>query len=131
MILLEPLKVHHESLKKCYSHIKNKSILGNIITAEKINEGKDVDSWYHLDDGPGYEIASINKDHIKKHSFINPAFEDESRYRKITSKAITLDSLFETQDIKDIDFLFIDAEGLDSDSIKSIDFDVYDIKNIF
>ena len=44
---------------------------------------------------------------------------------------MTVNQLFDKHQMKKIDYLFIDSEGLDEVIIKSIDFDKYEIDQIY
>lgn len=130
LVLIEPLTVHYDQLSACYQAISNKLIINNVITHSK-NTGSIVEFWYHTADAPGYEVASISKDHIRKHHNYNPAFLDESGYRSVKSYAISLNQLFSMMSLNYIDILFVDAEGHDSSIIQDIDFHTAKISNIF
>ena len=130
LLLIEPLTVHHSKIAHCYKHIKNKIIINNVITSSE-NSGQIVDFYYHIADGPNYEVASTDINHILKHSGGHPEFLDKAGYRKITSYALDINTLFKVFSLEAIDILMVDAEGQDSDIIKSIDLHRYDIKNIY
>lgn len=129
LILIEPLKVHNESLNQCYSHIENKFI-ENVIITDNPNSGKSK-IYYHKQDGleygNHYELASMNSAHtLNIRSYYK---EEELVVENIISYTIT--EIFQKYNINKIDLLFIDTEGFDEKIIKSIDFDKYIINEIY
>jgi FkbM family methyltransferase len=124
LILIEPLSLHNETLKKHYNWVENLNI-ENIAISEVSDI--DVDFFYHLDDGPGFEVSSLNPEHIyERHTHLN-----KNRISSIKIKTMNLNELFDKYNLKKIDILFIDAEGMDEFILKSLKFESYDIKNIF
>ena len=112
LILVEPLEVHISSLEERYANIKNLNIENIAITHD--SSCKELDFFYHKDDGPLYFVASTDPSHIKK-----------------TVKCLSIHQLFEKYDLQEIDILCIDTEGLDGDILKSIDFEKFKIKEIY
>jgi len=128
LILIEPLEVHNESLRRCYKDFQNFEIENVIVTDE------DVDNsiiYYHKQDGIEFgncfELASLNKNH----SLNIRSYYDESEIVSKILPSVTLNNLFEKKNLTVIDLLFIDTEGSDEKIIKSIDFDKYTIKEIY
>lgn len=116
LILVEPFNVHNEKLLEFYSNIKNLHI-ENVAIDEISNE--EILFYYHLDDGPGYEVASLDPKHIyERHTHL-----DRNRISSIKVKTLNINDLFKKYELDKIDILFIDAEGHDDTIIKSIDFE--------
>ena len=67
LVLVEPMSRHNNDIIKCYQGIKNVNI-ENIVIHTNENE-KIVDFFYHDDDGPLYEVASLSRSHITKHNY--------------------------------------------------------------
>ena len=82
--------------------------------------------FYHKHDGPKYEVASTSKQHILKHGY-----SDDENLIELIVPCMTINELFTKHEIQKIDYLFIDSEGLDEAIIKNIDFDTYDIDQIY
>jgi hypothetical protein len=117
------MNLHNDSLKNHYRWVKNVFIENSVINDDE----NDVTFYYHLDDGPGYEVASIEKEHIyQKHTHLSP-----DRVSSLTVKSLNINTLFDNYNLKEIDILFIDAEGNDDTIIKSINFDKFLIKNLY
>lgn len=121
-IIVEPMAIHNEFIKKCYDWIDIKIIENLAITPEKIDT---IEFYYHKDDGPEYQVASTDKNHILKHRY------SESGIETILVSGITLNDLLKKHSIIELDVLFIDAEGLDEDIIKSINFEEFKINKIY
>lgn len=132
ILLVEPFDKFNDDLKRCYSfvknlHIENLLIVDNDKDEEIIYSHRDMD-WFSSNGEPltfHNEQSSILKSHVLKH------FPDESGLIEHKIKCITLNKLFEKYNLRDIDILFIDIEGLDDVVIRSIDFNKYNIHKIF
>lgn len=122
-IIVEPIPFSdiQESLKEQYSNINN-SIIENIaITSQEI---KSMPLYYLKDSN--YEVSSFSYEHTRQHS---PNL-NEYPVCKMEVPCCTLNQLMEKYSVVDLDYLFIDAEGLDVHIIGSINFELYNIKNI-
>jgi len=126
-ITVEPLFVHHQDIKECYKNIPQLIIEEIAVTPTPTKEK--LNFYYHKEDGPGFEVASTNKEHILKHIIYNPKLTEDGIV-ELKVDCLTLNQLFEKHDLINIDVLYIDAEGLDFELIKSIDFDKFNIVNI-
>ena len=72
-----------------------------------------------------YEVASTNISHITKHGYnIDGIIE-------LKVKCLRINNLFEKFNLKKIDILFIDTEGIDDLIIKDIDFNSFEINEIY
>jgi FkbM family methyltransferase len=124
LVLVEPMLFHNENLKKFYEWVNNLFIENVVID---INSDNEIDFYYHLDDGPGYEVASLDPKHIyERHTHLS-----KDRISSIKITTLNINDLFKKYNLKDIDILFIDAEGHDDEIIKSIDFDSFNIKKLY
>jgi len=97
-------------------------IFENVAISNK-NEIKDFYRLKHTEDKFPLcydELGSFNLDTVLKSKNIIPNLEDYLMVEKI--ECITLKSLLQKHEVKKIDLLQIDAEGYDSEIIKSIDF---------
>jgi FkbM family methyltransferase len=126
-IAVEPLDVHHPFINECYKDIPQLIIEGIAVVPSPKKEK--FTFYYHKEDGPGFEVASINKEHILKHVIYNPKLTEDGII-ELSVDCLTLSELFEKHKLINIDVLYIDAEGLDLELIKSIDFDRFNIINI-
>ena len=125
LILVEPLSLHNNDLDNFYKDIPNRKIINSIISDKEDDEL--INFYYHVEDGPGYEVASLDKNHIIKHY---PSSSDD-KIVEMKLPSLTIDQLLKNNDLKNIDILFIDAEGMDDRLIRSIDFNKLDIKQLY
>lgn len=126
LILVEPLSVHHAALRHGYS--------GYPVTVEHLAIVDDpalqqVSFFYHVEDGPGYEVSSLSREHILKHVSCNPRLTEEGIVEEKVPAA-TLNQLLVRHGVSKIELLVIDAEGFDDRIIRSIDFGQFRIENI-
>lgn len=127
LILIEPLDIHNSKLEECYNNISNKFI-ENIAICDDPSI-KEISFFFHKEDGVDYglsfEIATLDKNHILKHG------RGEEGIVEIKVPSLTINELFEKHNLKEIDILFIDAEGFDHEILKSIDYNKYSIKHLY
>ncbi len=123
LVLVEPLDVHNNDIESCYKHINNKHIENIAICIDP--NIKNITFYYHKNDGPLYEVASLNPNHILKHGYSS----DGIIKKNVTS--MTVNELFDKYNVNNIDILFIDAEGLDDYIIYSIDFNKFKIVELY
>jgi FkbM family methyltransferase len=119
LLLVEPNPFHLDDLHKCYNGYNYQ--IDNLA----INLNNDlVRLYYSKNDGPLYEVASLQVEHIIKHGYT----ADSITYFDI--KSVNLNEYLSTKKLIDIDYLFIDIEGLDAEI--SLDFNpsLFNIKNI-
>lgn len=126
-IAVEPLSVHHSTIEECYKNMPQLIIEGIAITPTPIQE--QLTFYYHKEDGPGFEVASTNREHILKHVIFNPKLTEDGLV-ELKVDCLTLNQLFDKHTLTNIDILYIDAEGLDFELIKSIDFNRFNVTNI-
>jgi len=122
LILVEPMKLHNEKILECYGWVNNLFIENVAIS---FDEKKEMSFYYHENDGPLYEVASIKIEHILKHGY------DKSGIKEIKVESITVNDLLDKYKLHKIDILFIDTEGVDDLIIKSIDFNKLEIDEIY
>lgn len=126
LILIEPLNLHNNEILNCYNWVTN-IFLENVVIVPQKNDNKII-FYYHIEDIPNYELSSIDKYHILKHERIQDKING---IREIEINTMTINELFEKYELKNIDILFIDAEGSDNDILKSVDFEKYNIDIIY
>ena len=104
LILIEPMLIHNEKITECYRTIKNKHIENIAIS---VSDEEEMSFFYHENDGPMYEVASTNINHITKHGY------DTKGIKELKVKCLRINNLFKKFNLKKIDMLFIDTEGID------------------
>jgi FkbM family methyltransferase len=116
LVLVEPLSVHHETLRTCYVDY-SPEILAVAIGG---NEQAAATFYYHLDDGPLYEVASLDKAHIQKHACYNALLANDDRIASVTVPCITPEELLQRIHAPHPDILFLDCEGSDGDIVSRL-----------
>jgi beta-1,4-mannosyl-glycoprotein beta-1,4-N-acetylglucosaminyltransferase len=122
-IFVEPNSMFNEEIKKCY--LKHKNIFIEniaIVTDTSLNE---IIMYYHTGD-PSYETTSCKLEHIVKHQ----QHYSEGEIKSFTVSCTTLKKLFEKYNIKKIDWILLDVEGIDAEIINDFDWENYDIKRV-
>ena len=122
LVLVEPMSIHNDKIKKCYEWVDNLN-LENI--AISLDEKEEMLFYYHENDGPLYEVSSTNVNHILKHGY------SMEGVKELNVKCLSINNLFKKYNLVDVDILFIDTEGIDDLIIKSIDFDTFKIREIY
>tara|TARA_R110000868_G_scaffold96277_1_gene264870 strand:- start:1041 stop:2618 length:1578 start_codon:yes stop_codon:yes gene_type:complete len=124
-LFVEANPLHIEDLKKCYEGYKN-VFIENIAIKPSSYEQDTLKLYYYEDDAPLYAVTSCVESHIKKH--YNNFTEDKLHQFEVPS--LTIDDLFEKYNIKELDWLLLDVEGIDADLLLDVNWGKYDIKKI-
>lgn len=122
LVLVEPNPLHIKTIEDSYRDIGNVHV-ENIAIAT--NNQKEVNFYYHPDDGPNFEVASLDPNHICKHRDYKL---DELKVLKVPT--MTMNSLLDKYKIKEVDLLIMDTEGMDDTILKTIDFSKYKINRL-
>lgn len=121
-VIVEPMSIHNEKIEACYDWVKNKVIENVAISTDSKDS---VVFYYHQNDGPEYQVASLDKSHITKHGYSAEGIVE------IKVPCLTVNDIIQKHNLKTVDILYIDAEGLDDSIIYSIDFDKCEINRIY
>ena len=125
LVLVEPNPKNLERLNECYKNTQNTHI-ENIAILPNYDDGKTVTLYFaERDAGWGYEVTSIFKTHLEKHAYASSEIES------FTVDALTLNDLLEKYNISDLEYLFIDVEGIDKEVLMSLDLKKYNIQTIY
>ena len=129
VVLVEPNISLLEDIKKNYKDIENVHIYSNAIYY-KSNE--DVELYIPGKRGIYGSRADNGFTYSHAHFSLIPMndWNDKDDMVKIKTKTITFDDICKELNITSIHYLQIDTEGFDSEIIKMIDLDKYDIKKI-
>lgn len=124
-IFVEANPLHINDLKKCYSKYKNIIIENIAIKPQSYLENK-LTFYYYEDDAPFYERTSCVKSHLIKH------YENftQSKLHTFSVSTLTISELFEKYNIKSLDWLLLDVEGIDAELLLETNWGNYDIKRI-
>lgn len=120
LLLVEANPFNIDSLKQCYSN-RECSIENVVVTADTTVSS--IPFYYSISDGPGYEVSSMKKSHPMM-------YYAEEDIREIELSAISLDLLLQKHNVKDLDYLFLDIEGIDAEVSLSLDLEKYNIKHV-
>lgn len=128
LLLVEPISMVIPQLKECYAFLGDKAVVEQIAIVENNNQDT-VEIFYTpimepADAVPTYELSSIKREHV-----LTPGVTESDIY-SYSIPCMTISSLFDKYNIIDLDYLFVDAEGIDGEIIKSIDLEKYNIKNV-
>ena len=116
------MSIHNDKIKKCYEWVDNLNLENIAISLDDIEE---MSFYYHENDGPNYEVATNDINHILKHGY------SIEGVKELNVKCLPINNLFKKYNLINIDILFIDTEGIDDLIIKSIDFDTFKISEIY
>jgi FkbM family methyltransferase len=122
-VLIEPIPFIISDLEKQYHEFKDKIYIENIAISHEDNLENMV--LYYLKDS-NYEVTSFSKEHVIIHRPPDSNFSIE----EMEVPCLTVNQILEKYNLSDLDYLYIDTEGLDVYIISSINFEKYDIKNI-
>lgn len=122
--LLLLVDANQNKIKKCHDIYGPLNIDYNLIP-KAITSGheKELTLYFNRREVNGHH-TSVNKDHLLRHNHSESMIESES------VPAINLNKLFDEYNLKDIDRLYVDAEGYDIEILKSIDYSKYNIERI-
>ena len=123
IIIIEANPLNLDKLKICWKEFSNVKIF-NLAIVDNNFKNENIKIFYTLDDGPNYQVTSIHKDHVKKHYPNSEIIETNVDTKKIN------DFLKDEVGLEKIEYLAIDAEGIDFDIVMDLDLKKFNIKNI-
>jgi FkbM family methyltransferase len=128
ILLVEPFDIHIEEIKRNYNSLNNVIIESIAIHYDK--NIREAEFFYTELDGPvrgptcSFQVSSLLPEHLIKHGY------KPNSLKAIQVPCLTLNELFIKYNLSEIDYLFIDIEGVDLEVLKSIDFNKFKIHNI-
>lgn len=123
VLIIEANPLNLDKLKLCWRDFPNSKIYNIAIVEDSFSE-KYVKLFYTKEDGPCYQVTSINKEHVKKHYPNCEILEINVISKKIN------DFLFQEVGLEKIEYLSLDVEGIDFNLIMDLDLKRFNIKNI-
>lgn len=114
-----------DALPKCVETARNVySFLGDKLSALNCAVGVEnsITNFYFPSADDANDQSSLNKEHLRRHG--------HSAIKSITVPVLDINDIFKSFS-KEVDWLFIDAEGLDTLMLLHLDFDKYKPKNIY
>lgn len=121
-LFVEANPLHIGNLKNCYFQYQN-AIIENIAIKVSSYPDDTLKLYYHQNDGPMYHVASCIKSHIE-------VYYPPNGIKYFEIPCITIDELFQKYNIKELDWLLLDIEGIDAEILLTTDWSKYNIKRI-
>ena len=121
IILVEPNPLNIPLLKECWKDYPE-SIIYEIGIVPILYQHDTIDFYYCPLDGPHYQVASINKEHIQKHYGINCELE------KFIIPVKKLENFINELGSDEIELLSLDIEGIDAEIILGMNFNNLKLK---
>ena len=121
-VLVEPIPFIIDNLKNQYKDLDNISI-------ENIAISNDPNSQYltlYYIENSNYEVSSFNKEHV----IVHKPKDETNEIKSLNVPCMTFNNIMEKYSLINLDYLFIDTEGLDVFIVYSLDFEKYSFKNI-
>jgi FkbM family methyltransferase len=121
IILVEPNPINIPLLKECWKNY-SEAVIYELCIVPQIYKSSTVELFYCPDDAPHYQVASINKEHVKKH------YGNNCIINKFEVQTKTINNFIKEVTAEEIELLSLDIEGIDSDILLEIDFINLNIK---
>jgi FkbM family methyltransferase len=123
IILVEPNPLNIPLLKECWKDYPE-AIIYEIGIVPKKYENNTMDLYYCPLDGPHYQVASINKNHIQMH------YGDNCELKKFIIPVKQLEIFINEITTQEIELLALDIEGIDAEVLLDINFNNLKLKYI-
>lgn len=127
-LFVDANELHIQDIKDCYKKYSN-VIVENVAIKPPTDNRDILTIYYHTNEHPYYGMASCNIEHIKKHMTWCPHLQG-GEIKSFDVSCITLENLFEKYSIENLDWIYLDVEGIDSELLLTFDWKKYNIKRI-
>jgi FkbM family methyltransferase len=127
-LFVEPNILHIDSIKECYKKYNNINIENIAVKIPSYKENN-IKIYYHTKD-TNYEISSCNINHIISHIFWAGSSLIGGEIKSFTVPCMTLEKLFDKYSISELDWLYLDIEGIDAEILLTFNWEKYKIKRI-
>lgn len=127
-LFVEANSLHIEDIADCYSKFNNIKI-ENVAIKTILQNQNTLTIYYHTNEYPHYSMASCDIEHIKKHMTWCPHLQG-GEIKSFEVNCITLEELLEKHSIYEIDWLYLDVEGIDAEILLTFDWSKYSIKRV-
>jgi FkbM family methyltransferase len=121
IILVEPNPVNILLLRECWKDYPEVIIYELAIIPKNIIQNS-IDFFYCPDDGPHFQVASINKQHIQKH------YGNDAIIEKIVVNTKYIEYFINEITNEEVELLALDIEGIDAEIILDVNFNNLKIK---
>ena len=140
-LFVEANPIHMDSLRECYSEYNNVYFENIAVTyPRRCIEPREIEFFYHLDDSPYYELATSDVQNIKWHTHLpgnidRGTIEDyenvyNDKIKSFTVPCSTLENLMKSYNIQELDWVFLDTEGIDALILFSTNWEKYNVQKI-
>ncbi|NVM35928.1 MAG: FkbM family methyltransferase [Candidatus Lokiarchaeota archaeon] len=116
-ILVEPIPDFYDRLCDCYKNVNNIYVEQVAVVPDQVEDKTVRMHWTEKHHG----VGSVFKEHVHAHGYS----DDDIKIVEVPTCGIN--SLLKKYDIKDLDYLFIDVEGLDAANLLSLDLNEFNI----
>lgn len=120
--IIEANSIHLKNLKKFYKNYENVKIFNLAIVPDNIKLKK-MSFFYCLEDTPNFQIFSNSKSFVKKHF-------PKGKIAKKTVYCSKLSEFLTVNNIKKIDYLSLDIEGMDYEVLFNFDLKKFKVRNV-
>lgn len=127
-LFVDANKLHIGDIKECYKKYNN-VIVENIAIKTPLQSNNTLTIYYHTNEHPDYGMASCNIEHIKKHMAWCPHLQG-GEIKSFDVNCITLEELLDRHNIIELDWLYLDIEGIDAEVLLTFNWSKYRIKRI-
>lgn len=121
IILVEPNPLNIPLLLECWKDYPESSIY-DIGIVPSSYEKESMDLYYCPLDAPHYQVASVNKSHVRRH------YGDDCDLEKVTVPVKHLEKFISEIITEEIELLALDIEGVDAEVILDTNFDNLKVK---
>jgi FkbM family methyltransferase len=121
IILVEPNPMNIPKLRECWKDYPEATIYELAIVPKNIKEDT-ITLYYDKDDGPHYQVASINKSHVQKH------YNEHSEFNTFTARTKHLEEFIHEITKEEIELLALDIEGIDAEILLDLDYNNIKVK---
>lgn len=128
-VFVEPNSEHLDDIKKCYEKYENIHVENIAIKSPKQKEST-LSLYYHTED-VNYEIATLNRDHIIKcANWPGSPLKDVGEIKEFTVSCLTLEELLDSYSVTELDWLYMDIEGMEAEILLNFNWSKYKIKRV-
>jgi hypothetical protein len=127
-LFVEAIPLHIADLKKCYSKFNN-IFIENVVIKPHLYDSNEIKFYFLTSNGPDYGISSCSKEHIEQHIRDIPGLCG-GKILEFNLPCMTMENLFDKYDVKSLDLLLLDVEGIESDILLNFNWEKYDIKRV-
>ena len=127
-LFVEANPLHYDDLKTCYSKYSN-AIVEILAIKTPLQKETQLELFYHTNEHPNYQITTSNLDHLLYHMSWCPHLQG-GEVKSFVVDSITLEELLDKYQIKYLDWILLDVEGMDAEILLTFNWKKYNIFRI-